>query len=122
MTNFTHDEKCAMIIAISHIGTIDDSRKEARTRIMLRYQDMLGIDNFEMWEYANSKKDEIFPTLQTMSIEKKKLFVQMMFQLMYEDRQIVDSELQAFVRLIKTCNIPDDIAKEAIQEATGRTL
>lgn len=119
---FTHDEKCAMIIAITHIGAIDDSRKEARTRIMLRYQDMLGIDNFEMFEYSNSKKDEIFPTLQAMSIEKKKLFVQMMFQLMYEDRQIVDSELQAFVRLLRTCSIPDNVAKEAIQEATGRKL
>lgn len=119
---FTHDEKCAMIIAITHLGAIDDSRKEARTRIMLRYQDMLGIDNFEMFEYSNSKQDEILPTLQAMSNEKKKCYVQMMLALMIEDGQIVESERKAFMTLIAACRIPDNVVKEAMEGALGRKL
>ena len=117
--NFTKDEKNAMIIAISQIGTIDDNRKYARTSIMLRFQDMLGIDNFEMIEYSNTKVDRMIPTLQAMSNEKKKFYVKMMLALMLEDGQLVDSERSAFETLVRVCQIPLNIVESALEEVTN---
>lgn len=119
MMNFTKDEKNAMIIAISQIGTIDDNRKYARTSIMLRFQDMLGIDNFEMIEYSNTKVDRMIPTLQAMSNEKKKFYVKMMLALMLEDGQLVDSERSAFETLVRVCQIPLNIVESALEEVTN---
>ena len=114
--NFTKDEKCAMIIAITKIGAIDDVRKNARTSIMLRYQDMLGVDNFDMIEYSNTKISNVVPTLQAMSNEKKKFYVKMMLALMLEDGQIVDSERLAFETLVAACQIPLNVLESAIEE------
>lgn len=120
MMNFTKDEKCAMIIAITKIGAIDDTRKLARTSIMLRYQDMLGIDNFEMYEYSNTQITNLIPTLQAMSNEKKKFYVKMMLALMLEDGQIVDSERLAFETLVAACQIPLNVLESAIAEVTNK--
>lgn len=122
MISFTNEEKCAMLVAITQIGSIQDSRKDARTVIMMRYQDMLGIGTFEMMEYTNTKLDNIMPTLQAMSSEKKKYYVQMMIALMIEDGQIVESERKAFMTLISACRIPENVVKEAMEETLGRKL
>ncbi len=111
-----------MLVAITQIGSIQDSRKDARTVIMMRYQDMLGIGTFEMMEYTNTKLDNIMPTLQAMSSEKKKYYVQMMIALMIEYGQIVESERKAFMTLISACRIPENVVKEAMEETLGRKL
>ena len=84
MVNYTKDEKCAIVLALTHIGAIQDERKYARTSIMLRFQEMLGIDNFELIEYSNTKSSKCFPTLKAMSNEKKKHFVLMRLGLIYD--------------------------------------
>lgn len=116
MTNYTKNEKCAIILALTHIGAIQDDRKYARTSVMLRFQDMLGIDNFELIEYSNTKSSECFPTLKAMSNEKKKHFVMMMLGLIYEDGKVVDSETKALTTLCMACDIPIDLVKEVMTE------
>ena len=116
MSNFIKDEKCAMIMGLATIGAIDDNRKYDRTKIMMRYQDMLGVDTFDFLEYSNTNSANFIPTLQAMSLEKKKIYVKMMLALMIEDGQIVDSEKVAFENLVIAAQIPFDIVKEALEE------
>ena len=73
MPYFTKDEKKAMMVLITQIGSIQDSRNEARTKIMMRYQDMLDVDTFEMMEYTKSEINNALPTIQAMSDDKKKV-------------------------------------------------
>ena len=122
MAIFSHEEKCAMIIALTQIGTIDDSRKEARTRIMLRFQDMLSIDMFDTIEYSNVKSNEVCSTIAAMSVEKKKQFVRMMLALILEDGKMVPTEQDAFSTLIVACQIPFDIVKGVMEEMVRRKL
>ena len=116
MPYFTKDEKKAMIVLITQIGSIQDSRNEARTKIMMRYQDMLDVDTFEMMEYTKSEINNALPTIQAMSDDKKKFYVRMMLALMIEDGRIVESEEQAFLTLVTACRIPNKLIKEAMKE------
>ena len=116
MPYFTNDEKKAMMVLITQIGSIQDSRNEARTKIMMRYQDMLDVDTFEMMEYTKSEINNALPTIQAMSDDKKKFYVRMMLALMIEDGRIVESEEQAFLTLVTACRIPNKLIKEAMKE------
>ena len=122
MADFTHNEKCAMIVALTQIGAIQDSRKEARTRIMLRFQDMLGIDMFDLMEYSNTKVKEMGPTLSSLSNDKKKQFVRMMLALILEDGKMVPAEQQALTTLLTAFQIPINLAKDIMEEVVGRKL
>ena len=116
MPYFTKDEKKAMMVLITQIGSIQDSRNEARTKIMMRYQDMLDVDTFEMMEYTKSEINNALPTIQAMSDDKKKFYVRMMLALMIEAGRIVESEEQAFLTLVTACRIPNKLIKEAMKE------
>lgn len=116
MPYFTKDKKKAMMVLITQIGSIQDSRNEARTKIMMRYQDMLDVDTFEMMEYTKSEINNALPTIQAMSDDKKKFYVRMMLALMIEDGRIVESEEQAFLTLVTACRIPNKLIKEAMKE------
>ena len=116
MPYFTKDEKKAMMVLITQIGSIQDSRNEARTKIMMRYQDMLDVDTFEMMEYTKQEINNALPTIQPMSDDKKKFYVRMMLALMIEDGRIVESEEQAFLTLVTACRIPNKLIKEAMKE------
>ena len=116
MPYFTKDEKKAMMVLITQIGSIQDSRNEARTKIMMRYQDMLDVDTFEMMEYTKSEINNALPTIQAMSDDQKKFYVRMMLALMIEDGRIVESEEQAFLTLVTACRIPNKLIKEAMKE------
>lgn len=89
---------------------------------MLRFQDMLGIDMFDMMEYSNTKVKEMGPTLSSMSNEKKKQFVRMMLALILEDGKMVPAEQQALVTLLTAFQIPVNLAKEIMEEVAGRKL
>ncbi len=120
MDSFTKDEKCAMIVTLTHIACCNNSRSNERTAIMLRYQNMIGIDNFDMLEYSNTKIKDAIPTLQAMSNEKKKYYVQMMLGLIMGNGQINDDERKGFISLVSACRIPNDVVKVAIEETIGK--
>ena len=120
MIYFSKDEKCAMIIGLTHICCSNESKGIARSTVMLRYQDMLGIDHFDTIEYSNTKNDQVLPTLKGMSNEKKKFYVQMMLALLLEGGQIDQHEFDSFFNLCGACDVPEHIVTEVIEARFGK--
>lgn len=120
MIYFSKDEKCAMIIGLTHICCSNESKGIARSTVMLRYQDMLGIDHFDTLEFSNTKNDQVLPTLKGMSNEKKKFYVQMMLALLLEGGKIDNKEFESFLLLCVSCEVPNYIVKEVIEAKLGK--
>lgn len=113
---FSKDEKCAMLLACSQLGAIQDERMEQRTILMMAFHRILGVSIEEFVNYSLVHMNDFVNILQKMDDYKKMKFTTLILALAFEDGKMTNEERDKMTSLFYACQISDSVMKMGMEE------